>query len=141
LAISLHAPDDARRSEVMPINRRYPLAELLETLARFPLEPGRKITFEYILIRGFNDRPADAEQLHRLLRGLRAKVNLIPLNPDPVLGDMAPPDASRIAQFQERLIERGTTVTVRRRRGDDVAAACGQLRAFGRDPKGARARR
>lgn len=141
LAISLHAPDDARRSEIMPINRRYPLAELLAALRRYPLEPGRKITFEYVLIRGFNDHSHDADQLFLLLRDLRAKVNLIPLNPDPVLGaHMLPPLDRHVDQFQERLIQHGLTVTVRRRRGDDVSAACGQLRAFGRDPKGVRAR-
>lgn len=142
LAISLHAPDDTRRNEVMPINRKYPLGELLEALARFPLEPGRKITFEYILIRGFNDGLADADQLHRLLRRLRAKVNLIPINPDPVLGEhMVPPDDRQVDRFQQRLLDLGMTTTVRRRRGGDVAAACGQLRAFGRDPHGVRARR
>jgi 23S rRNA (adenine2503-C2)-methyltransferase len=141
LAISLHAPDDQRRSEVMPINRRYPLPELMETLRRFPLDPGRKITFEYILIRGFNDRMADADLLFRLLRDLRAKVNLIPVNPDPVLGEhMVPPDDRQTDRFQRRLVEQGITTTVRRRRGDDVSAACGQLRAFGRDPRGVKAR-
>lgn len=141
LAISLHAPDEARRNEVMPINKKYPLAELLDTLAHFPLEPGRKITFEYILIRGFNDSLADADQLYRLLRKLRAKVNLIPINPDPVLGEhMVPPDDRQVDRFQQRLLEQGMTTTVRRRRGGDVAAACGQLRAFGRDPRGVRAR-
>jgi 23S rRNA (adenine2503-C2)-methyltransferase len=139
LAVSLHAPDDARRSQVMPVNRSYPLAELLAALRRYPLERGRKITFEYILIRDFNDALADADQLVRLLAGLRAKVNLIPVNPDPVLGDlMVPPAEARVDAFQERLIQRGMTVTVRRRRGDDVSAACGQLRAFARDPRGFR---
>ncbi|HEY0782263.1 MAG TPA: 23S rRNA (adenine(2503)-C(2))-methyltransferase RlmN, partial [Thermoanaerobaculia bacterium] len=85
LAVSLHAPDDARRSEVMPINRNYPLADLLAVLRRYPLENGRRITFEYVLIDGFNDAVADADRLVKLLAGLRAKVNLIPVNPDPVL--------------------------------------------------------
>jgi 23S rRNA (adenine2503-C2)-methyltransferase len=141
LAISLHAPDEARRSEIMPVNRTYPLAELMAALSRYPLEPGRKITFEYVLIRGFNDAPADADRLARLLSGLRAKVNLIPINPDPVLGErMVPPSDERIDAFQARLKQRGLVATVRRRRGDDVSAACGQLRAFGRDPRGVRAR-
>jgi 23S rRNA (adenine2503-C2)-methyltransferase len=142
LAVSLHAPDDERRSQVMPINRSFPLAELLAALRRYPLERGRKLTFEYLLIRDWNDAVADADRLVKLLSGLRAKVNLIPLNPDPVLDgaaiEMAPPDAAQVAAFQQRLIHRGMTVTVRRRRGDDVSAACGQLRAFGRDPRGFR---
>jgi 23S rRNA (adenine2503-C2)-methyltransferase len=139
LAVSLHAPDDERRSALMPINRSYPLALLLEALRAYPLERGRRLTFEYILIRDFNDRLADADALARLLRGLRAKVNLIPTNPDPVLGAaMAPPPAAVVDAFQRRLLERGLTTTVRRRRGDDVAAACGQLRAAEREPRGFR---
>jgi len=141
LAVSLHAPDDERRSRVMPLNRQYPLAELLAALDRYPLEKGRKITYEYILIRGFNDAPRDADALVRLLGHRRAKVNLIPVNPDPVLGDsMVPPAPAAIDAFAERLRSRGLTATVRRPRGDDVAAACGQLRAFGRDPRGPRSR-
>jgi 23S rRNA (adenine2503-C2)-methyltransferase len=139
LAVSLHAPDDERRSAIMPINRSYPLAELIAVLRRYPLERGRRLTFEYILIRDFNDRPADADALARLLRGLRAKINLIPVNPDPVLGArMVPPEPAAVTAFQRRLVELGWTTTVRRRRGDDVSAACGQLRAFGREPRGFR---
>jgi 23S rRNA (adenine2503-C2)-methyltransferase len=139
LAVSLHAPDDRRRSQVMPINRSHPLAQLLAALRRYPLERGRKITFEYILIRGFNDAVGDADQVVRLLAGLHAKVNLIPVNPDPVLGAaMVPPEDAQIEAFQRRLIQRGMTVTLRRRRGDDVSAACGQLRAFARAPRGFR---
>jgi 23S rRNA (adenine2503-C2)-methyltransferase len=142
LAISLHAPDDALRTEIMPVNRTWPLADLLAALRRYPLERGRKITFEYILIRDLNDAPADADRLARTLSGLRAKVNLIPINPDPVLGDrMVPPDDERIERFKERLRQKGLIATVRRRRGDDVSAACGQLRAFGRDPRGFRGKR
>ncbi len=139
LAVSLHAPDDARRSELMPINRSYPLVDLMRVLRAYPLERGRRITFEYILIRDFNDARADADRLFNLLRGMSAKVNLIPANPDPVLGDtMVPPDPEVIAAFQQRLLDRGLTTTVRRRRGDDVSAACGQLRAFARQPRGFR---
>jgi 23S rRNA (adenine2503-C2)-methyltransferase len=141
LAISLHAPDDERRSRIMPVNRTWPLADLMAALRRYPLEKGRKITFEYVLIRDFNDDPKDADRLVRLLAGVRAKVNLIPINPDPVLGEsMVPPGDDRIDKFQQRLRQRGLIATVRRRRGDDVSAACGQLRAFGRDPRGVRAR-
>ena len=141
LAISLHAPDEALRGEIMPINRTYPLAELMPALERYPLEKGRKLTFEYILIRDVNDSLRHADQLSRLLSGLRAKVNLIPVNPDRVLGDrMMPPDDATVEAFKERLRRRGWIATVRRRRGDDVSAACGQLRAFGRDPRGVRSR-
>ncbi|MFL6231546.1 MAG: 23S rRNA (adenine(2503)-C(2))-methyltransferase RlmN [Thermoanaerobaculia bacterium] len=141
LAISLHAPDEESRGRIMPVNRTYPLAELMAALQRYPLEKGRKLTFEYILIRGVNDSLRDADRLSRLLSGLRAKVNLIPVNPDPVLGDrMVPPDDATVEAFKERLRQRGWIATVRRRRGDDVSAACGQLRAFGRDPRGVRAR-
>jgi len=139
LAISLHAPDEERRGRIMPVNRTYPLAELMAALRRYPLEKGRKLTFEYILIRDFNDRSEDADRLARLLSGLRAKINLIPINPDPVLGRrMVPPDDARIEAFKERLRQRGWIATVRRRRGDDVSAACGQLRAFGREARGFR---
>ncbi|HVS01293.1 MAG TPA: 23S rRNA (adenine(2503)-C(2))-methyltransferase RlmN [Thermoanaerobaculia bacterium] len=139
LAISLHAPDDERRTAIMPVNRAYPLADLMEALRAFPLERGRRLTFEYILIADFNDSPRDADDLARRLRGLRGKVNLIPLNPDPVLGErMAPPSPARVEAFRRRLQQRGMVATVRRRRGDDVSAACGQLRAFGRDPRGFR---
>ncbi|HVG09214.1 MAG TPA: 23S rRNA (adenine(2503)-C(2))-methyltransferase RlmN [Thermoanaerobaculia bacterium] len=141
LAISLHAPDDEKRTGIMPINRTWPLADLMAALRRYPLEKGRKITFEYILIRDVNDSVRDADRLVKLLSGLRAKVNLIPINPDRVLGDrMIPPDDEATDRFQERLRQKGLIATVRRRRGDDVSAACGQLRAFGRDPRGVRAR-
>ncbi|MEO8504265.1 MAG: 23S rRNA (adenine(2503)-C(2))-methyltransferase RlmN [Acidobacteriota bacterium] len=139
LAVSLHAPDDDRRSELMPINRSYPLVELMRVLRNYPLEPRRRITFEYILIRDFNDSLRDADALAKLLRGMSAKVNLIPANPDPVLGDtMVPPLPQVVSAFQQRLLDRGYTTTVRRRRGDDVSAACGQLRAFAREPRGFR---
>ena len=139
LALSLHAPDDDRRTALMPVNRSYPIRELLAALDRYPLERGRRITVEYLLIRDFNDALADADALAGLLADLRVKVNLIPINPDPVLGDeMVPPEESRVDAFQARLERRGLVATVRRRRGDDVSAACGQLRAFGREPKGFR---
>ena len=139
LAVSLHAPDEARRSAIMPINDSYPIADLMAALARYPLEPRRRITFEYILLRGFNDAPADARALARLVRRVPSKVNLIPANPDPVLGErMQPPDPATVSAFQRELLERDVTATVRRRRGDDVSAACGQLRAHERAPRGFR---
>jgi 23S rRNA (adenine2503-C2)-methyltransferase len=141
LAISLHAPDDLRRSEIMPINRSYPLADLLDSLRRFPLESRRRITIEYILLAGFNDRPADAVALAQLLRKLPVKVNLIPFNADPVLGErFTRPDDGVVTRFQETLIARHLTATVRRTRGEDVGAACGQLRAFARPPRARSAR-
>jgi 23S rRNA (adenine2503-C2)-methyltransferase len=141
LAISLHAADDELRARIMPINRTWPLADLMAALRRYPLEKGRKLTFEYILIRDLNDSDRHADGLSRLLSGLRAKINLIPINPDPVLGNrMVPPSDERIAAFKERLRQRGWIATVRRRRGDDVSAACGQLRAFGREARGFRTR-
>lgn len=139
LAISLHAPDDARRSEIMPINRKYPLADLLQALKRYPLVRKQRITFEYILIRGFNDALADADLLARLLEHLPAKVNLIPLNGDPVLDDdMLPPEPSRVEAFRQRLLARGMMATTRKQRGDDISAACGQLRVPSRKPRGFR---
>ncbi len=139
LAVSLHAPDDERRSAIMPINRSYPLAALLAALRRYPLEPRRRITIEYILLAGFNDSPSDAVALARRLRGLRTKVNLIPFNPDPVLGErFTRPGEAAVRLFQETLAARGFTATVRRTRGDDVGAACGQLRAFARSPRSRR---
>jgi len=142
LAISLHAPDDERRARIMPIDRTWPLAKLIAALRRYPLEPRRRITIEYLMIDEFNDDPRDADALVRLLAGLQVKFNLIPLNPDPVLPDwMRPSAVERVEGFQRRLESRGATVTVRRQRGHDVAAACGQLRAFAREPRGPRARR
>jgi len=138
LAISLHAPDDERRSQLMPINRTWPIRELLAALRRYPLEPRRRITIEYLLLDDFNDREADAAALASLLRGLRVKVNLIPLNPDPVLPAwMRRPPPENVERFRERLERAGYTATVRRQRGGEVAAACGQLRAFARNPRGA----
>ncbi len=137
LAISLHAPDDERRSQLMPINRRYPLSELLAALSRYPLEARERLTFEYLLIRDFNDARSDADALVRLLSRLPAKVNLIPVNPDPVLGEAMKPSApARVEAFRQRLRAKGMTATVRKRRGDDVSAACGQLRAPEREPRG-----
>ncbi len=139
LAVSIHAPDEERRNQLMPINRSYPLAALIPALRRFPLERGRRITIEYLLIDGFNDSLADADQLVRLLGGVKGKINLIPLNPDPVLGaSLAPPPPERVEAFRERLRAKGWLATVRRRRGDRVSAACGQLRAANRPPRGFR---
>lgn len=126
LTVSLNAMDDATRTEIMPINRRYPIEELLEACRAFPLPRHRRITFAYVLLAGVNDDPAMARELTRLLRGLRAKVNLIPFNPHPEL-PFAAPDPDRVLAFQEIVRQAHYPVFIRESRGQDIAAACGQL--------------
>lgn len=126
LAVSLNAADDKTRDYLMPVNRRYPLENLLAACRDFPLPKGRRITFEYILIEGINDREEDAYKLSRLLSGLKAKINLIPLNPHEGI-DMAPPPEQRIAVFQEILVRNRFTAIIRKSKGRDISAACGQL--------------
>jgi 23S rRNA (adenine2503-C2)-methyltransferase len=130
LAVSLNATTDAQRDAIMPINRRWPLAELLAACRDFPTRNGRRITFEYVLLAGVNDDLEDARRLARLVRGIPAKVNLIPYNENPGLGFRAPPP-ERVSAFQEELAARNLTVVVRRSRGTDISAACGQLAAEG----------
>jgi len=126
LAVSLNATTNEIRDRIMPINRKWPLVELLETLRTFPLEPRRRITIEYVLLREETDRAEDAYRLAHLLRGIPAKVNLIPYNPNPGLPHDRP-DESRVRDFLAVLSENGITGLVRKTRGDDVSAACGQL--------------
>ena len=126
LAISLNAADDETRSFLMPINRRYPLKELLAVLKNYPLPPRKRITFEYILIAGVNDALRDAEKLVDLLRPLRCKINLIPLNEHPGVS-FKRPEQEKIVAFQDFLISHGYTTIVRESRGNDILAACGQL--------------
>ena len=126
LTISLNAPDDALRSRLMPVNRRYPLETLLQACRDFPLPRHRRITFAYVLLKDINDQPAQARQLGRLLQGLRVKINLIPFNPHARL-PFAPPPESRILEFQEILREKNYAVFVRESRGQEIAAACGHL--------------
>jgi len=128
LAISLNATTDEVRDRIMPVNRRWPIAALLDAARRFPLSHGRRVTFEYVLLAGVNDSDADAERLPRLLRGIPTKVNLIPWNPfsGPAF---ARPSAERIRTFQQRLRAGGLPVYMRTPRGDDIDAACGQLAA------------
>jgi 23S rRNA (adenine2503-C2)-methyltransferase len=128
LAVSLNAADDETRSRLMPINRRYPLEALLEACRRYPLPPGRRITFEYILIRGVNDSLDDARRLARLLRPIRCKVNLIPFNPHPGCEFERPGD-EQVAAFRDTLVAKHFTVIVRHSKGQDILAACGQLRS------------
>jgi 23S rRNA (adenine2503-C2)-methyltransferase len=130
LAISLNATTDAQRDALMPINRRWPIAALLDACREFPARNGRRITFEYVLLGGVNDTLEDARRLAALLRGLPAKVNLIPYNANPGLPFVAPPP-ERVVEFQEALAARHLTAVVRKNRGRDISAACGQLAAEG----------
>jgi 23S rRNA (adenine2503-C2)-methyltransferase len=128
LAISLNAPNDETRSQIMPINRRYPLKEVLAACRRFPLKPRTRITFEYVLMEGVNDSLKDAKELVKVLRGIPSKVNLIPLNEAPAIPFKRPPD-EKIRRFQEVLMESGLTAIVRASKGFEISAACGQLEA------------
>jgi 23S rRNA (adenine2503-C2)-methyltransferase len=131
LAISLHAPDDALRDTMIPINRRYPLAEVIDAAGELAAARGRRVTFEYACIAGVNDEPEHAHALVRLLRPLGTRgnhVNLIPLNDTAGFAGTAPA-ARRMQAFAEILRAGGLTATVRRNRGTDIDAACGQLRS------------
>lgn len=127
LAVSLNASTDEVRDRIMPVNRRYPLKALLAACRRFPLPPRKRITFEYVLLRGVNDSEEDAARVARLLAGIRCKVNLIPFNPFPG-SDFARPDDETVRRFQKVLLARRITAPVRESRGRDISAACGQLR-------------
>ncbi|WP_242339042.1 MULTISPECIES: 23S rRNA (adenine(2503)-C(2))-methyltransferase RlmN [Anaeromyxobacter] len=140
LAVSLNATTDAQRDAIMPINRRYPLAQLLDACRSFPVRNGRRITFEYVLLGGVNDSLEDAARLVGLVRGIPTKVNLIPYNANPGLPFHAPAP-ERVVAFQEALAARNLTAVVRKNRGRDISAACGQLAAEGGpgDPRRAQA--
>jgi len=125
LAISLNASTDEERDAIMPINRRYPLTALLAVCRKYPLRPWERLTFEHVLLGGFNDSPEDARRVARLLVGLRAKVNLIPWNPGEL--PYRPPTAERVNEFRDVLTAKGVPTFVRYSRGQDVCAACGQL--------------
>jgi 23S rRNA (adenine2503-C2)-methyltransferase len=127
LAVSLHAPDDALRSRLVPINRLHPIGELLEACWHYIDEQnGRSVTFEYVMLDGVNDSPAQARSLARLLAGHPAKVNLIPFNPFPGTDFRRSPEPV-VQRFRDELIRGGLIATVRRTRGEDIEAACGQL--------------
>ena len=127
LAVSLHAPDDALRSRLVPINRLHPIAELLEACWHYIDERnGRSVTFEYVMLDGVNDSPAQARAVARLLKGRPAKVNLIPFNPFPGNAFRRSGDAA-IAAFRDELVRAGVITTIRRTRGEDIDADCGQL--------------
>ena len=127
LAVSLHAPDDALRSRIMPINDAYPIAALLDACRDYlEVAPRDFITFEYVMLAGVNDSPEHARALAKLLATVPSKVNLIPFNPFEDSG-FERPDAARIRKFQQILLDAGFVATVRKTRGDDIDAACGQL--------------
>jgi 23S rRNA (adenine2503-C2)-methyltransferase len=126
LAISLHAPTDDQRGELVPINRKYGIADVIAACKRFPLKRRNRITFEYVLLAGVNDRPEDARRLAKLLAGVKSKVNLIPLNTAPGIPFERPSDVA-IDAFAKILADRGLLVSVRKSRGRDIRAACGQL--------------
>jgi 23S rRNA (adenine2503-C2)-methyltransferase len=125
LAISLNASTNAQRDAIMPINRKYPLEKLLEACRAYAAGSREWLTFEYVLLGGFNDTPEDARRVVRLLSGLRAKVNLIPWNPGEL--PFRAPDQASIEEFRRILVEKGQLAFVRYSRGQDIAAACGQL--------------
>jgi 23S rRNA (adenine2503-C2)-methyltransferase len=127
LAVSLHAPDDALRDELVPVNRRHPLPDLMAACRRYlEVAPRDFVTFEYVMLDGVNDADAQADALVRLVAGLPCKFNLIPFNPFPGTAFRVSPRA-RIRAFQQRLADAGYVATVRKTRGDDIDAACGQL--------------
>ena len=126
LAVSLHSVDDSIRSKLMPINNKYPVAELLEACKNFPMPKRKRIMFEYILIKDLNDSVSDAEILAERLRDIPCKINLLPYNETSALSYQRPSD-KKIELFQETLWKAGYTVLVRSSRGSDISAACGQL--------------
>lgn len=128
LAISLNATTDEVRSRIMPINKKYPLKKLLDACKTFPLEPRRRITFEYVMLSGINDAIEDAKRLIKILKGIPCKVNLIPFNPFEG-SELSPPSDETIAGFQRVLTDAHFTALIRKSKGPDILAACGQLKA------------
>ncbi len=126
LAVSLNATTEAQRREVMPITRKYSMAELLDACRKLPLKQTKRITFEYVMMAGFNDSLADAQRLVRLMRGMKSKINLIPYNENPARDIRRPADAV-VRDFQHHLVAHGLQASVRVTRGRDISAACGQL--------------
>jgi 23S rRNA (adenine2503-C2)-methyltransferase len=127
LAVSLNATTEEQRRAIMPITRRYSMAELLEACRTFPLPSGKRITFEYVMFAGFNDTLDDAARLLELLRGIPAKVNLIPYNENPDRPLLRRPSDDVVKGFQDFLVQRGLSTSIRTTRGRDISAACGQL--------------
>ena len=127
LAISLNAPNDDLRTQVMPLNRKWNLTELMKAAREFPLRPRERLTFEYVLLAGVNDAPEHAREVIELVRGIRAKINLIALNPGAEL-PYRTPEQERVSAFQKILVAAGIPTFIRRPRGRDIFAACGQLK-------------
>ena len=136
LAISLHATTEDQRTALVPPNRKYSLAAILDTCRRFPLKKRSRITFEYVLLAGVNDAPEDARRLAKLLVGIKSKVNVIPLNPAPGIPYERPSD-ERVNRFAQLLADHHVTISVRKSRGRDIRAACGQLIVEGGSKKSA----
>ncbi len=128
LAVSLNATTDKTRDDIMPVNRKYPLKQLLDACRAYPLSPRRRITFEYVLLSGVNDSVADAARLVKLVHGIRCKINLIPFNPH-AGADLRRPSVERVLAFQKVLTDHHLTALIRESRGQDILAACGQLMA------------
>jgi 23S rRNA (adenine2503-C2)-methyltransferase len=129
LAISLNASTDEVRSEIMPVNKKWNIEALIAACKKYPTSPHRKITFEYVMLAGINDSLEDAARVHKLTRGLQCKINLIPFNPHPG-SEFKRSDDKTVKEFQHYLVSRGVTATVRVSRGQDILAACGQLRSI-----------
>src|SRR5438105_2332793 len=130
LAVSLNATTDEQRAKLMPVDKKWNISALIDAVRKFPSRQGRRVTFEYVLLKGVNDSDEDAARLAALLKGLPVKVNLIPYNENPGLG-FGDPGAERLAGFRKILSARGVTSMVRKNRGRDIAAACGQLAVQG----------
>ncbi|HEX9577046.1 MAG TPA: 23S rRNA (adenine(2503)-C(2))-methyltransferase RlmN [Myxococcales bacterium] len=130
LAVSLNATTDEQRARLMPVDKKWNIAALMDAVRRFPSRQGRRVTFEYVLLRGVNDSPEDAARLAALLKGLPVKVNLISYNENPGLG-FGDPGPERVQSFRQDLTRRGVTALVRKNRGRDMSAACGQLAVAG----------
>ncbi len=128
LAVSLNATTDEQRDYIMPINKRYPIRTLIEACRRYPLQRRRRITFEYVMMAGFNDSDEDARRLVKIVRQVPSKVNLIPVN-EYRGSEFRRPSDERILEFQKILVDAGTTAFVRKSKGSDILAACGQLSA------------
>ncbi|OQW96766.1 MAG: 23S rRNA (adenine(2503)-C(2))-methyltransferase [Desulfobacteraceae bacterium A6] len=128
LAVSLNATENKTRNKLMPVNRKYPIEELIEACRTYDLKPRNRITFEYILIKGINDSSDDAKRLAKLLRPVKSKINLIPFN-EYERSEFKRPEETAIRNFQEILMSKNYTTVIRRSKGQDISAACGQLRA------------
>lgn len=136
LAVSLNATTEEQRRAIMPITARYSMAELLDACRRFPLPSGKRITFEYVMFAGFNDTLQDAERLLTLLEGIPSKVNLIPYNENPDRPHLVRPSDEVVKGFQDFLVKRGLSTSIRTTRGIDISAACGQLGKAGMQAAG-----